>query len=172
MSCYAIPFLLGGYLMSVVRFCNAAGCREIIPVDQYYCSKHQYLQKEYEEKHKHWQQNKYKSMTKEQRHEYNKQVYKKRMESSKNAPHDYNRFYKTSKWIKLSRRTLQNSPVCVECLRNGTIKKADLVDHIVPIREDWSRRLDPNNLQSLCYRCHQKKTKKDHRRERKAKLNG
>lgn len=156
--------------MSVVRFCNAAGCREIIPVGQYYCQKHQYLQKEYEEKHKHWRQDQYKSMTKEQRHKYNRQVYKKRMEASKNAPHDYNRFYKTAKWVKLSRQTLQKHPICVFCQRKGIIRKADLVDHIVPIREDWNKRLDPENLQPLCYRCHRIKTRKDHQREKKMKL--
>ena len=156
--------------MSIVKFCNAAGCREVIPVGTYYCKKHAYLQKEYEEKRKHWQQDHYKGMNKEQRHEYNKKVYKQRMEASAKAPHDYNRFYKTSKWVKLSRRTLQNSPVCVSCLRKGITKKADLVDHIVPIRENWSRRLDPTNLQTLCYYCHRKKTKKDHEREKKMKM--
>lgn len=156
--------------MGIVRFCNAAGCREIIPVGQYYCSKHQYLQKEYEERQKHWRKDEYKGMTKEQRHEYNKKVYQQRMAASAKAPHDYNKFYKTSRWVKLSRRTLQNKPVCVSCLSKGIIKKADLVDHIVPIREDWSKRLDPKNLQPLCYRCHRLKTKKDHEREKKKKL--
>lgn len=170
-SYYAVPFFIGGYQMSVVRFCSAAGCREVIPVGQYFCKKHQYLQKEYEDKRKHWQQDNYKKMTKEQKHEYNRKVYKKRMERSAKATHDYNRFYKTSKWVKLSRQTLQKSPVCVMCLRKGIVKKADLVDHIVPIREDWSKRLDPTNLQSLCYRCHREKTRKDHQRERKINMN-
>ena len=63
--------------MSVVRFCSAAGCREVIPVGQYFCKKHQYLQKEYEDKRKHWQRDNYKKMTKEQKHEYNRKVYTK-----------------------------------------------------------------------------------------------
>ena len=57
------------------------------------------------------------------------------------------------------------------CLLKGIVKKADLVDHIVPIREDWSKRLDSTNLQSLCYRCHREKTRKDHQRERKINMN-
>lgn len=156
--------------MSIVRFCNAAGCRAIIPVGQYYCQKHQYLQKEYEEKHKHWQQNKYKNMTKEQRHEYNKQMYKKRMEADKNAPHEYNRFYHSYKWAQMSRRILQNQPICVSCQRKGIIRTAKVVDHITPLREDWSKRLDPDNLQPLCYHCHIIKTRKDHQREKKMKI--
>ena len=162
-----VPFLIGGNEMGVMRFCNAAGCREVIPVGQYYCDKHQYLQKEYEERKKHWRQDKYKGMTKEQQHQYNRKVYKQRMERSAKAPHDYNRFYKTSAWVKLSHKTLQNNPICVSCYRKGIIKKADLVDHIEPIRENWNRRLDPDNLQPLCYRCHRIKTRKDHARENK-----
>ena len=153
--------------MGVMRFCNAAGCREVIPVDQYYCSKHQYLQKEYEERKKRWQRDNYQGMTKEKKHKHNQRVYRQRMAASAKAPHDYNRFYKTSAWVKLSHRTLQNSPVCVSCLRKGIIKKADLVDHIEPIRENWDKRLDPSNLQPLCYRCHRIKTKQDHERENK-----
>ena len=151
--------------MGVMRFCNAAGCREVIPIGQYYCSKHQYLQKEYEERKKYWQRDNYKSMSKEEKHKHNQRVYRQRMAASAKAPHDYNRFYKTSTWVKLSHRTLQNNPVCVSCLHKGIIKKADLVDHIVPIRENWGKRLDPDNLQSLCYHCHLIKTKKDHKRE-------
>ncbi|MCH3911282.1 MAG: HNH endonuclease [Limosilactobacillus oris] len=153
--------------MGVMRFCNAAGCREVIPVGQYYCSKHQYLQKEYEERKKRWQRDNYQGMTKEEKHKHNQRVYRQRMAASAKAPHDYNRFYKTSAWVKLSHRTLQNSPVCVSCLRKGIIKKADLVDHIEPIRENWDKRLDPSNLQPLCYRCHRIKTKQDHERENK-----
>ncbi|MFS1513957.1 HNH endonuclease [Chengkuizengella sp. SCS-71B] len=33
-----------------------------------------------------------------------------------------------------------------------------MVDHITPIKEDWSLRLDLCNLQSLCHCCHNKKT--------------
>lgn len=151
--------------MSIVRFCNAAGCRETVPVGTYYCKRHQYLQKEWEERHKSHRKNTA-GMTDEQRHQYNKRVYARRMAASAKAPHDYNRFYKTRAWRRLSRLTLERRPVCVSCLRKGIIKKADVVDHIVPIRENWNVRLDPNNLQPLCHHCHRLKTKRDHQREK------
>ncbi|WP_230243295.1 HNH endonuclease [Limosilactobacillus reuteri] len=31
--------------------------------------------------------------------------------------------------------------------------------------------MDSTNLQSLCYRCHREKTRKDHQRERKINMN-
>lgn len=124
-----------------MKFCDHAGCHVEVPFDVKYCDKH----------------------TKQN----GKLIYRQRMERSKNAEHDYNRFYKTTAWKKLSRRTLQEKPICAECYRHGIVKMAKLVDHIVPIREDWSKRLDPDNLQSLCYECHVKKSRVDHARERK-----
>ena len=44
------------------------------------------------------------------------------------------------------------------------IKIGDVVDHIIPIRMDWSKRLEPTNLQTLCHACHNKKTKKMRRK--------
>jgi 5-methylcytosine-specific restriction protein A len=38
---------------------------------------------------------------------------------------------------------------------------ADVVDHIIPIEVDWSKRLDKSNLQPLCHSCHAKKTADD-----------
>lgn len=35
------------------------------------------------------------------------------------------------------------------------------VDHIVPVRKDWSRRLDPTNLQVLCEECNRGKASRD-----------
>lgn len=145
--------------MSVVRFCNAAGCREIIPVGKRYCKKHEYIQAEVDSTYK--RRRELAGMTDEQRHQYNKRVYRKRMATSAKAKHNYNRFYKSTAWRKLSHQTLLKRPVCVLCLANGIIKKADLVDHIVPIRADWSKRLDPENLQPLCYHCHIEKTRED-----------
>jgi len=47
----------------------------------------------------------------------------------------------------------------VQCYQDGVIRKADVVDHIVELRDDWSRRLDESNLRSLCHRHHQRKTR-------------
>jgi len=68
--------------------------------------------------------------------------------------------YHTVRWTKLSRRWRIAHPLCEECKRNGVIKAADCVDHIVPwpICEDF---FDERNLQSLCSKCNQEKGYKD-----------
>ncbi|PAE58568.1 HNH endonuclease, partial [Bacillus licheniformis] len=33
---------------------------------------------------------------------------------------------------------------------------ADMVHHIVEVKQDWSKRLDLSNLESLCNACHNK----------------
>ncbi|PFK07818.1 HNH endonuclease, partial [Bacillus cereus] len=40
-----------------------------------------------------------------------------------------------------------------------------VVDHIIPIRVDWSKRLEPMNLQTLCHACHNKNTKEDEKKK-------
>lgn len=61
-------------------------------------------------------------------------------------------------WEKLRRTHLADEPLCRMC---GA--PAVLVDHIQPIR-DGGARLDDANLQSLCRRCHDRKTAEDVRR--------
>ena len=140
-----------------MKFCEHVGCHELVPYDVTYCDKHQHVQRP-------------KRRTRKRTKEHNKKVYRQRMERSKQAEHDYNRFYKTAAWRHLSHAMLVQHPICQSCHEKGIIKMANLVDHIVPIREDWSKRLDPNNLQTLCYACHTEKTKEDHAREFNKKL--
>lgn len=54
-----------------------------------------------------------------------------------------------AEWAKARDEWLGAYPCCVRC---GN--KADLVDHIVPIRKAPHRRLDRTNFQSLCTPCH------------------
>ena len=64
-------------------------------------------------------------------------------------------FYQTREWKALRAAFIRRFPVCVLC---GS--KAKHVDHIVPIKVDWSRRLDPANLRPLCHSCHSSVTLK------------
>lgn len=67
----------------------------------------------------------------------------------------YIRFYRSSEWKMLSRKRLQDDRFrCVKC---NSI--ASEVDHITAIQTDdgWERRLDYDNLQSLCISCHNAK---------------
>lgn len=63
-----------------------------------------------------------------------------------------------ARWDRLRTAHLAGEPLCRMC---GL--PAVLVDHIIPIR-DGGERLDENNLQSLCRRCHDVKTAEDVRK--------
>ncbi|PGC80400.1 HNH endonuclease [Bacillus toyonensis] len=55
--------------------------------------------------------------------------------------------------------------LCVQCRSKDIIQIGDVVDHIIPIRVEWSKRLEPTNLQTLCHACHNKKTKEDEKKK-------
>jgi 5-methylcytosine-specific restriction enzyme A len=58
----------------------------------------------------------------------------------------------------LRARALRASPVCVACRATGRIVAATEVDHITPHRGDPSLFWNFQNLQALCWSCHQQKT--------------
>lgn len=63
-----------------------------------------------------------------------------------------------SRWRKARARFLKVHPLCVKCKEEGRFVKATVVDHIVPHRGDPELFWDESNFQSLCKRCHDKKT--------------
>jgi 5-methylcytosine-specific restriction enzyme A len=64
-----------------------------------------------------------------------------------------------SRWRAASKRYLNNNPLCVHCLENNEMVKATVVDHVVPHRGDKTLFWDQSNWQSLCKRCHDRKTR-------------
>lgn len=74
--------------------------------------------------------------------------------------HANTRFYQSTEWRKLRALKLNEQPLCEECLRNGKLVKAQMVDHIIPINRGGAA-LDIENLQSLCNRCHAIKSAKE-----------
>lgn len=70
------------------------------------------------------------------------------------------KFYHSEEWKNLRKLKLSVSPLCEECKRTGKLVKATMVDHITPIKQGGGA-LDINNLQSLCYSCHSKKSAKE-----------
>jgi len=70
-------------------------------------------------------------------------------------------FYHTPEWRRLRNAVLKRYPICVFC---G--KRAGHVDHIIPIRQDWARRLDPTNLRPLCHSCHSSHTLRERNAQR------
>lgn len=63
-----------------------------------------------------------------------------------------------SGWQKASKAYLREHPLCEECMRNGKYVQAEVVDHVIPHRGDMKLFWDKSNWQSLCKRCHDKKT--------------
>lgn len=65
------------------------------------------------------------------------------------------------RWRLLRARYLAQHPNCAECDRQGKLTPAEVVDHITPHRGDQNLLYDPDNLQSLCKRCHDEKTARE-----------
>jgi len=51
------------------------------------------------------------------------------------------------------------APVMSECFNDARVTAAALTDHIAPHRGDDALFWDEHNWQSLCRRCHQRKTR-------------
>ena len=69
-------------------------------------------------------------------------------------------FYHTSEWRRVRDSYHKRNPNCKMCGQPG-----NQVDHIKPIRAG-GKKLDAKNLQTLCGKCHYKKTQKDKKRWR------
>lgn len=118
--------------MTPVRRCRKPSCRTLIPFTDRYCTRHaQHINQTYD---------------------------KARL---RNNP-EYVKFYKTGAWRNTRKVALvRDEWLCQHCLLDGTYKAAEMVDHIIPTLVDWDKRLDLDNLQSLCDACHKVKTRED-----------
>lgn len=120
--------------MVVKKQCNHAGCKILVDYSQKYCDKH-------------------KPVT--------KQTDADKYENRKRMGGKYFKFYHSKEWKKTSQLYKLNHPCCEECLKEGVIRKTDVTDHIIELRDDWSKRLDENNFQSLCHYHHNLKTRRE-----------
>jgi len=69
-------------------------------------------------------------------------------------------FYKSKEWQEVRELALKrDNYLCQRCLNNKKLKKADLVHHIVPLKDDASLRSKLTNLESICHPCHNKEHK-------------
>ena len=67
----------------------------------------------------------------------------------------FDKFYQSKEWTLLRNQKFYDADgLCELCKKNGIIKEAKEVHHIVPIEIDWSKRLDYANLIALCSDCH------------------
>ena len=66
----------------------------------------------------------------------------------------HHRLYCTAAWRQLRLAQLRAEPLCRMCEALGQLVAASVADHVKPHRGDMTLFLDPENLQSLCARCH------------------
>jgi 5-methylcytosine-specific restriction enzyme A len=68
-------------------------------------------------------------------------------------------FYRSKLW-KEHREYVFNKHLglCQSCLKDNIFVRGSKVDHKITIKVDWSKRLEEDNLQVLCHRCHNRKT--------------
>ena len=67
----------------------------------------------------------------------------------------YAEFYNSAEWKNLrNQKFFDADGLCELCRKNGIIKESKEIHHIIPIEEDWSKRLDYDNLIALCSDCH------------------
>lgn len=125
-------------MVGVKKQCNHAGCRILVEYSQKYCDKHKRFEKP--------------------KSDYDKYVNRKKIGGR------YFKFYHSKEWTKASQLYRINNPCCKECLDEGIIRKADVVDHITELRDNWSKRLDDSNFMSLCHRHHNAKTREERRK--------
>ncbi|MGQ5518782.1 HNH endonuclease signature motif containing protein [Enterococcus gallinarum] len=128
--------------MKPKKQCNHAGCVKLVDYDTRFCTQHEQARP--------------------------KQTYHER----KAKDGKYLSFYNSKSWRKASELYRLSNPVCVECLKQNIIRKADVVDHIVEIKDDWNKRLDIDNFQSLCHRHHNAKTKQEQQKRLGRTLKG
>lgn len=67
----------------------------------------------------------------------------------------YIKFYHSKAW-KLARKQAltRDHYLCQECLRQGIVRTANTVHHIVPIKDDFNKRLKLDNLETICLEHH------------------
>ena len=79
--------------------------------------------------------------------------------AARRASAECHAWYSLSLWTdELRPAQLLREPWCRECAKHGIRTRATVVDHVKPHRGNWLLFIDPANLQSLCERCHNRKT--------------
>ena len=63
-----------------------------------------------------------------------------------------------SQWRTARAQFLRSHPLCAECMKQGNLTPATVVDHIIPHRGDMKLFWDERNWQALCESCHNHKT--------------
>lgn len=75
------------------------------------------------------------------------------------------KFYHSAAWKKLRQEKLRRNPFCERCAARGAkpVPPAVEVHHVATVKASPSKRLDIDNLQSLCHACHAAATRAERR---------
>lgn len=68
---------------------------------------------------------------------------------------EHHSFYKSKAWRELRLIKLSMNPVCEVCWLHGRLSQHRLiVHHVIEVADDWGKRLELDNLQTVCGACH------------------
>jgi 5-methylcytosine-specific restriction protein A len=110
--------------------CAKQGCRELVQPPQRYCSEHAHIDQE-------------------------QKAQAERYYDTRQRDKQAKAFYASPGWRAVREAVLiRDHYLCQTCLRQQRTTPADTVHHKVELRVDWSRRLDMDNLESVCSPCH------------------
>lgn len=123
------------------RKCVVASCNVLIDYNEMYCTKH-------------------KQVKQEQAYERNKHYNNIVRYSEKNK--QYADFYNSREWKNKRKQILiRDNYICQPCLEKGVIHEANMVHHKDELKDNWEKRLDEENLESVNTICHNKIEKKN-----------
>nr|WP_224929081.1 HNH endonuclease signature motif containing protein [Bacillus safensis] len=65
----------------------------------------------------------------------------------------YNNHVRDKQSTSFSTCSMRDNYLCQSCLKQDRVVPAVMVHHIVELKQDWNKRLDLNNLESICNSC-------------------
>lgn len=68
----------------------------------------------------------------------------------------YGKFYQSKEYKQFRKDLLRTHPYCEQCLKKNIYVKSRILHHKIEIKEDFSKRLDEDNVIFLCQACHNK----------------
>lgn len=114
------------------KICLAPSCNKLVGMKEKYCLSCQPAMKE---------------VKREKNQKYDQYV----------REDDIVKFYHSREWKRVREAVLiRDNYLCQYCLKDNIIKPAEIVHHIIEIKDDWRKRLLTNNCESVCKSCHNK----------------
>ncbi|MBV4417459.1 HNH endonuclease [Clostridium tyrobutyricum] len=121
----------------LMRICRWHGCNKLVSHEEVYCDKHKQMYIEY----KHKQHKARDNMIRHDKDEYK-----------------LKKFYKSIPWIRCRLSVIRRCMYMdiLELYNTGRIVEGYTVHHIIELRDDWTKRLDIDNLIYLTESNHRK----------------